>query len=257
MDFWHINQYAQGGDWHTRIGKFNFVGGGANTYSNAIATPTANSEWLQLGSRSGHAYRRWSELLASFSRPTGSFTLWAAATLRCGRRADFHHVRVRSRLQQLDYKSATYPDTQMNNMACGVLTDSGTDSIYCVGGSAAGAATATARVFRYDPVTDTTTLVASDDWPGDAAARFCLVGSRSPTTSCTSWVGSTSTWLPPTRSGSLTPNAAQAPVDTESGPAGSAWLYTHTHHRDHLHRWWRRYHSAGLLVTDTTNSFSL
>ena len=28
MDFWHINQYAQGGDWHTRIGKFNFVGGG-------------------------------------------------------------------------------------------------------------------------------------------------------------------------------------------------------------------------------------
>jgi hypothetical protein len=28
MDFWHINQYAQNGDWHTRIGKFNFVGGG-------------------------------------------------------------------------------------------------------------------------------------------------------------------------------------------------------------------------------------
>src|SRR5437899_2665559 len=27
MDFWHINQYAQSGDWHTRIGKFNFVGG--------------------------------------------------------------------------------------------------------------------------------------------------------------------------------------------------------------------------------------
>src|SRR5262245_44309101 len=24
MDFWHINQYAQHGDWHTRIGKFNF-----------------------------------------------------------------------------------------------------------------------------------------------------------------------------------------------------------------------------------------
>src|SRR5262249_3938290 len=24
MDFWHINQYAQNGDWHTRIGKFNF-----------------------------------------------------------------------------------------------------------------------------------------------------------------------------------------------------------------------------------------
>src|SRR6266550_3024896 len=35
-------------------------------------------------------------------------------------------------------KSATYPDNQVNNMACGVLVDSGTDYIYCVGGSAAG-----------------------------------------------------------------------------------------------------------------------
>ena len=32
-------------------------------------------------------------------------------------------------------KSATYPDNQVNNMACGVLNDSGTDYIYCVGGS--------------------------------------------------------------------------------------------------------------------------
>ena len=32
-------------------------------------------------------------------------------------------------------KSATYPDTQTNNMACGVLADAGTPYIYCVGGS--------------------------------------------------------------------------------------------------------------------------
>jgi hypothetical protein len=38
MDFWHINQYAQNGDWHTRIGKFNFVGGGTPT---PTPTPTA------------------------------------------------------------------------------------------------------------------------------------------------------------------------------------------------------------------------
>ena len=30
-------------------------------------------------------------------------------------------------------KSATYPDNQVSNMACGVLTDSGTPYIYCVG----------------------------------------------------------------------------------------------------------------------------
>jgi plastocyanin len=70
-------------------------------------------------------------------------------------------------------KSATYPDNQVNNMACGVLTVSGTPLIYCVGGSAAGQATATARVFFYNPVTDTlTTLTASDNWPGDAAGTI-------------------------------------------------------------------------------------
>ena len=30
-----------------------------------------------------------------------------------------------------------YPDNQVSNMACGVMTDSGTDYIYCIGGSAA------------------------------------------------------------------------------------------------------------------------
>ena len=34
-------------------------------------------------------------------------------------------------------KAATYPDNQVNNMACGVLTDAGTPYIYCVGGSVA------------------------------------------------------------------------------------------------------------------------
>jgi hypothetical protein len=64
-------------------------------------------------------------------------------------------------------KTATYPDNQVNNMACGVLTVSGTELIYCVGGSAAGTTTATGRVFFYNPETDTiTTLTGADDWPG-------------------------------------------------------------------------------------------
>jgi Kelch motif/Galactose oxidase, central domain len=63
-------------------------------------------------------------------------------------------------------KSASYPDNQVSDMACGVLNDSGTDYIYCVGGSAGGQTTATERVFRYDPVTDTITTIASP-WPGD------------------------------------------------------------------------------------------
>src|SRR6266480_3890210 len=70
-------------------------------------------------------------------------------------------------------KAATYPDNQVNNMACGELFESGTHYIYCMGGSAAGAATATARVFRYNPVADTLeTLTSLDNWPGDAAGTI-------------------------------------------------------------------------------------
>jgi hypothetical protein len=70
-------------------------------------------------------------------------------------------------------RPATYPDNQVNNMACGVLNNLGTDYIYCVGGSAAGQATATARVFQYNTATETiTTLSSLDNWPGDAAGTI-------------------------------------------------------------------------------------
>ena len=54
-------------------------------------------------------------------------------------------------------KSATYPDTHVNNMACGVLADAGTPYIYCVGGSQVTVTGTFDRVFRYDPVTDALT----------------------------------------------------------------------------------------------------
>jgi len=52
-------------------------------------------------------------------------------------------------------------------MACGVLTDSGTPYIYCVGGSAGGQTTATDRMFRHDPVADTIESIAAP-WAGDS-----------------------------------------------------------------------------------------
>ena len=64
-------------------------------------------------------------------------------------------------------KVATYPDNNVNNMACGVLTVGGTPQIYCVGGRVTGRWHRQARVFSYNPATDTiTTLTAADDWPG-------------------------------------------------------------------------------------------
>ena len=71
--------------------------------------------------------------------------------------------------------TATLPDANVNNMACGVLTAGGTPEIYCVGGSAAAATGATRanRVFTYNPVTDTiTTLTAADNWPGNPAGTI-------------------------------------------------------------------------------------
>ena len=89
---------------------------------------------------------------------------------------------------------STLPDNTMNNMACGVLTLGGTPYIYCVGGSAAGGTTATARVFYYNPATDTVvTLASGDDWPGDAAGTILPGGFARRVTRCTSWAGSTST----------------------------------------------------------------
>ena len=87
---------------------------------------------------------------------------------------DFQHVlQYNPTSNTWTQMGVTLPDNQMNNMACGVLSVSGTPVIYCVGGSAAGQVTATARVFFYDPVADTaTTLTAGDDWPGDAAGTI-------------------------------------------------------------------------------------
>ena len=86
---------------------------------------------------------------------------------------DFQHVlQYNPTSNSWTQMASTLPDNQMNNMACGVLTVSGTPLIYCVGGSAAGNTTATARVFTYDPATDTPALLGSDDWPGDAAGTI-------------------------------------------------------------------------------------
>src|SRR5262249_45986244 len=70
-------------------------------------------------------------------------------------------------------KAATYPDNTVNNMACGVLNLGGTPYIYCVGGSAGGQTTATARGFYYNPIAHAiTTLTAPDNWPGNTAGTI-------------------------------------------------------------------------------------
>src|SRR5215472_3916394 len=88
--------------------------------------------------------------------------------------ADFQHVlKYTPGTNTWTQMGVTLPDNFMNNMACGVLTLGGTPSIYCVGGNFATGTTATARVFYYDPATDTaTTLTSGDNWPGDASGTI-------------------------------------------------------------------------------------
>src|SRR5206468_8340244 len=83
--------------------------------------------------------------------------------------SDFQHVlKFDTTSNAWSQMPSTLADNQGNNMACGVLTVSGTPLIYCVGGSAAGQTTATARVYSYNPATDTqTVLTSADNWPGD------------------------------------------------------------------------------------------
>ncbi|MGA9423349.1 MAG: hypothetical protein WBW61_13390 [Rhodanobacteraceae bacterium] len=63
--------------------------------------------------------------------------------------------------------SGTYADNQVNNMVGGVLDFGGTEYIVTVGGSAAGAATATSEARQYDPIADVMTTLTSDPWPGN------------------------------------------------------------------------------------------
>ena len=159
MTFWHINQYAQNGDWHTRIGKFNFVGGPTPT---PTATPT------------GCAWAPGPDLPSVGARIVGVFFPGNGKFYGMGGRSSDNPGTEFTNPFEFDpvsnswtIKSATYPDIQVNNMACGVLNESGTDYIYCVGGSDVASQTTTGRVFRYNPITDTLSSIG-DPWPPGA-----------------------------------------------------------------------------------------
>ncbi|MEW5986211.1 MAG: hypothetical protein AB1791_06225 [Chloroflexota bacterium] len=65
-------------------------------------------------------------------------------------------------------RTAMMPNNQVNNMVGGVLDGPSGPRIYLIGGSAAGATTATNTVKEYDPVGNTITVLTSDPWPGNA-----------------------------------------------------------------------------------------
>lgn len=187
-DFWHVNEYSTGGGaWRTRIGKFNFAGGGVSPTPTATVAPSATPT----STPSSCTWSAGPDMPTTLVRAVGVFFPADGNFYTVGGRtadtagSDFQHVlRYTPGSNSWAQRAVTLPDNQMNNMACGVLTVSGTPLIYCVGGSAAGQTTATARVFFYNPATDTaTTLTAADNWPGDAAGTilpggFAVTGNK-------------------------------------------------------------------------------
>src|SRR5215831_4326493 len=160
MDFWHINQYAQSGDWHTRIGKFNFQGGGVSPTPTPTATPSSCS-W-SAGPDLPFAGTRFGGV---FFPANGKFYAMGGRDVS---NVEFTHpFEYNPVSNSWTIKAASYPDSFVSNTECAVANDSGTDFIYCVGGSSFATQTSIGRVFRYDPVADVITTVATDWPPGD------------------------------------------------------------------------------------------
>ena len=196
--FWHVGEYqATSGsfNWHTRVGKFSFAGGGSSPTPTPTATPSSCS------------WAAGPDMPVADTRSVGVFFPANGKFYVMGGR-DVNNVELTNPFEydpgsnSWTTKSATYPDTFTNNMACGVLTDSGTPYIYCAAGSNFVSQTGSGRVFRYDPIADAITSVSSNWPPGDSA--FCPVASLCSTTRSSFWVASIFlTASGPTRFGSL------------------------------------------------------
>ena len=163
MTFWSVGEYyttTSAFNWHTRIGKFDFVGVVGTPTPTPTPTPAACS---------------WSagpDLPSAGTRLVGVFFPSNGKFYAMGGR-DVNNVEFTNPFEYdpvantWTTKSATYPDGFTNNMACSVLNDSGTDYIYCAGGSNFASQTTSGRVFRYDPIADSITTVPSNWPPGD------------------------------------------------------------------------------------------
>src|SRR5262245_11341762 len=169
MTFFHGGQYipssGSGFNWVQRIGKINFIGGGGTP----TPTPTpAACSWSAGPDMPSPDVRS----VGVFFPANGKFYAMGGRAFDGGGGEFTNPFEYDPATNSWTTKSATYPDNQVNNMACGVLNESGTDFIYCAGGSESAGSTTTGRGFRYDPISDAITTVAGGDWPPGANASL-------------------------------------------------------------------------------------
>ncbi len=247
MTFWHVNEYEPttgAFNWATRIGKFNFVGGGPTP----TPTPTPASCSWATGPNLPSGGTRFGGV---FFPANGKFYAMGGRDIN---NVEFTHP--------LEYdpvgnswttKAATYPDSFVSNTECAVANDSGTDYIYCVGGSSFATQTSTGRVFRYDPVADVITTVPSNWPPGDANVlpggiaafnnKIYVLGGFNINTSVTDEI-----W-------EFTPNPAGWVLKSAVLPAPRAYIPTTTIGNFIYTGGGADWDPNGMTLVDTTNSF--
>jgi hypothetical protein len=163
MTFFHANEYYPSNssfNYATRIGKFNFVGGGGTPTPTPTPTPAACS-WGP-GPDLPFAGTRF---VGVFFPANGKFYVMGGRDVN---NVEFTHpFEYDPGTNSWTTMSATYTDIHVNNMACSVLNDSGTDYIYCAGGSEFLGQTTSGHVFRYDPIADAITDIPANWPPGD------------------------------------------------------------------------------------------
>jgi hypothetical protein len=165
MTFWTIGEYyanTSAFNWHTRVGSFNFVGGGVSPTPTPTPTPTPGTcSWGAGPDMPSPDVRS----VGVFFPGNGKFYAMGGRAFDGGGGELTNPFEFDPATNSWTTKAATYPDGIVNNMACGVLNESGTDYIYCVGGSQSGTNAVTGRVFRYNPITDSLATVTGADWP--------------------------------------------------------------------------------------------
>ena len=165
MSFWHVNQYAQSGDWHTRVGKFNFVGGGGSPTPTPTASPSctpSSGAWTDQAAISANPGLVRAD--GVYWPPNGLvYVLGGRTTDNAG---DFSQTIYTYNVATNSWAQATTMLTDMDtsNLASVMLTGPSGPRIYAVGGTIAGAGATPSDIVRiYDPATGT--LTTGTPWP--------------------------------------------------------------------------------------------
>ena len=235
--FWHVGEYyATNGsfNWHTRIGKFSFQGGGATPTPTPTATP-ASCSWAAGPSMPSAGTR----LVGVFFPANGKFYAMGGRDVHITGASSLIRLSTIRSANSWTTKSATYPDAVRTTWLAAYLTT-------------AERTTSTALAVPISPTRPLPIASSAMIRLPTPSALLLLTGLLAMEHSarwlhCLQQQALYSGWVRHHPNGGhgtnqiweFTPSPAGLGAE-ECCPASSARLHTHDDHRQpHLHRWWR------------------